>query len=116
MLKLIIKRSKWLRGETEEDSQLLSPNTGKMCCLGFLARQCGYTAKDIKGILTPEDVANTSKFIPRLIKVNEGVFNNTKLCNTFMDINDASEITDYQREKRLIKWFKHLKVDASFVD
>lgn len=117
MLKLIIERSKWLRGGNGEDSLLRSPESGKMCCLGFLALQCGYSTKDINGIATPESIGKKSKFIPGLVEYNHyNTLGNTNLCNKLMYINDAYRITESQREKRLTTWFKYLEVDVSFVD
>lgn len=112
---LVIDRTKWLRGG-KEDSLLLSADSGKMCCLGFLARQCGYSAKDIRGFATPSSMGKTSKLIPGLVKTEWGGVHNTPLCYRLIDINDNLKLSDSQREKRLTRWFKHLKVDVSFVD
>jgi hypothetical protein len=45
MKKLVIDRSRWLRGETEG---VLLNDDGRMCCLGFEALRIGLTAREIR--------------------------------------------------------------------
>lgn len=57
MLKVVIKKRSWLRGDNN-DSQLYRTRDRKMCCIGFLARTLGCKVSDIKGRGTLNDVPN----------------------------------------------------------
>ena len=50
-MKLIIDRQNWIRGG--RDSLLRRGSDNKMCCLGFLAKACGFSDNDITGVPTP---------------------------------------------------------------
>lgn len=63
--KIIIDRSKWGTGYLLRRDLLalgpgeLDPDEGKMCCLGFLARACGATDDEIRGMPMPNrELAN----------------------------------------------------------
>ena len=55
MQKLVIDRTRWLRGEGPEESALLRPTDNKMCCLGFDALRRGLTSDEIKGVEAPKN-------------------------------------------------------------
>ena len=46
-----VNRRSWLRGTGEG---MLLDDQNKKCCLGFYARECGLSAKDIRGLEAPE--------------------------------------------------------------
>lgn len=48
MEKLIIDRSKWNTGYRLENESFLLSSNGNMCCLGFLARQCGASDSQMR--------------------------------------------------------------------
>lgn len=110
MLKLVIKRSKWLRGDDSE-SYLLRESDNKMCCLGFLARKCGLAPKEIRGHMTPEDTYST-KFPTSIVDKSTA---NTRTCGTLMTINDDPDLTDAERERKLTALFKRIKIGVRFV-
>ena len=56
MRKLVIDRRLWARGGRNGGNKLLDSQTKTMCCLGFHALACGYTAEDIADRRTPEEV------------------------------------------------------------
>lgn len=112
MLKLVIKRSKWLRGEGGDCSYLLRKSDKKMCCLGFLALACGYTRKNISGYAEPTCLVD-NKFPLGLID-EKG--RSTPKCNSLMDINDSETFTDSVRELELKILFKKINVRVQFVD
>lgn len=62
--KLIIDRSKWLRGEGETASKLLRERDGKMCCLGFYLLSCGLEPDMIQGRGTPGAVYKYRELYP----------------------------------------------------
>ena len=57
-MNLTIERDKWVRGGTNEKSELLN-SRGNMCCLGFYCRTLGFKAKTILDLATPGEVANS---------------------------------------------------------
>lgn len=75
-MKFIVNRNRWYRGK--KDSCLLNTD-GKMCCLGFLAKQCGYSDEDIFKHWYPESVKDNSKFpnsvlgkdVVEIVKIND---------------------------------------------
>ena len=108
---LVIKRSKWARGMTDESAlRVTKPNevegvmrpSGTMCCLGFLARECGATTKQINGKLVPSDVPNVAW--PAGLVTKKG--GHTKLCDKIVEVNDSVgiDVAD-DREKKLTKLF-----------
>jgi hypothetical protein len=60
-MKLVIDRSKWLRAEGADESRLLRPNDGKMCCLGFFGLACGLEEDDLADMSVPGDVSSLAK-------------------------------------------------------
>jgi hypothetical protein len=118
MKKLVINRKKWLRGP-DRDSMLLDDH-GRMCCLGFAARQlCGAKPKDIRGHSSPAskpDVFETD--LAWLIKKSRGLpIQDSTVGNHLMSINDQSEgITDAKRERRIAAIFKKKGVRVTFVN
>lgn len=53
MLKVIVSRRTWLRGEGWQSSYLFRRADQKMCCLGFACLASGLTSSDIAGITMP---------------------------------------------------------------
>ena len=105
MIKVVVDRKKWYRGE-REDSMLLLTN-GKMCCIGFLARVLKYKPKDIRDIATLEGTAQTT-IQEQFIGANEG-----NLGRAY-EINDDSTISDSVREKELKQIGKKMGVRFIF--
>jgi hypothetical protein len=56
--KFVVKRNKWLRGNTD-DSTLLD-SRGRMCCLGFYSRACGLPKKMIADESAPANAVNNN--------------------------------------------------------
>lgn len=109
---LTIVRSKWLHNEPYTDSRLHRSSDGKMCCLGFYSLACGNTVEEISNLSDPVEVdewkgANTKEYI----KVYGGLMATNDSANW-----DYEEITDEQREERIIELFKNLGVNVTFID
>lgn len=127
-MKLVIDRSKWLRGEGSSNSKLLRESDGKMCCLGFYAKQCGYTDEEILQRAAPGDVARTKgvrqgfeplissgtgcqceecRNTPRLV--------NSSLCSELMNVNDDETVLDAERERFIAGVLEWIGVEVEFV-
>jgi hypothetical protein len=114
-LKLIIDRTKWLRGDPTAP-RLLQPDTGKMCCLGFFALSCGYTAADIIDRTTPESLTDMNRRWPKwVLEEHEGqAFDSDEVC-ALINRNDATRITGAKREKEIAAIFAKHGVEVEFV-
>jgi hypothetical protein len=55
MYRVEISRAQWGRG-TRTGSALRRTDNGKMCCLGFIAKQAGFTDAQISGIGYPHNL------------------------------------------------------------
>ena len=112
MMKLTIDRSRWLRGETAEKSYLCRPRDKKMCCLGFLALQCGYTLEDITDSETPLLANGNNKFPDSIVEGDE----HTEVCCALMRINDDGKLKEYERESKLKTLFKQADILVEFIN
>jgi hypothetical protein len=127
-MKLIIDRSKWLRGEGSAKSKLLRASDGKMCCLGQFGLACGFTPDDLVDIASPDDSNGLGKtwkdkgnasFLFRNDGGNSLYVNRTDVCCTLMEKNDdyASDYyTEAERESRIAAIFAANGVTVTFID
>ena len=121
--KIRIKRSKWLRGDPSDhfkDDQksyittYMCDRDGRMCCLGFAANQIsGIAKKEMVELSEPADVYIRQSFLTNTI---DGVAFNSRLAVLAIEINDAQNITEEQRETELTKLFKKNGIELEFVD
>jgi hypothetical protein len=133
LLNLVIDRAKWERGQG--NGALL--RDGKMCCLGFLARECGLGAKTISGVGVPSDFSRydggTDTTIPRKVRRHQEIWNAvlgkikprlpftdarakaTDVEDVLVMINDEAAMTDARRERFLTKEFAKIGVKVTFV-
>lgn len=112
-----IKRSKWLRGASE--AFLRNPDTGKMCCLGFLARKVGLSTRQINDKREPEDLTQCITGLTKILNdfVSEVPFlENTNICVDLMSTNDDTTIDDKIREKQIKDLGKGIGVTFKFVE
>lgn len=122
MKQLIIDRSKWRTGgiaydETHGDTSLLNEK-GNMCCLGFYCLQIGEISKnEILEIALPEDLNNVNVYDDAMLHlVNQDNLRNTLFTTKAIDINDAEELTNEEREKNIQEHFKQIDVDVVFIN
>lgn len=119
-MKLRINRKRWLRGEKDsghgDNSYLLRTQDKKMCCLGFLARAVGYTAKEIADQLVPAylEPKNSKRYtrsiLPLVVRGKSSAF-----CNKITALNDQGPAESKKREDRIKSIFKkHLDVEVIF--
>jgi hypothetical protein len=96
-MKIRVSRRRWLRG----GEGVLLNSSGKMCCLGFGARQCGVKAKDIRGRTMPAIIpvaARTQALCDSPLLAGDY---NSALANAASTINDDDAISDKERETKL---------------
>lgn len=115
MKKFTIRRSKWRRGgiqyNNDKGQTFLLNNQGYMCCLGFATNQiCRIPKKDLL-----EQGAPTCVFENKSTFTDEGGCNND-LTKRAIRINDACNISDKVREKRLTALFKKHDIKVTFKD
>lgn len=113
-MKLTIDRKEWSRGDN--DSALLKVSDGKRCCLGFLAKECGYSDSDMLGTCTPASLVygrgKDNLFPGGLVKE----LRDSHVTNALMRINDRSDLKDEEdREMRLAVLFKEIGIEVEFV-
>lgn len=116
MIKLTIERSKWLRGGGD-DAFLLNLD-GKMCCLGFLGKVCGYEDSAIRLYTSPATLSNPELF-PQAFNpcLNDRflINVNTKLVDELIDVNDSESISEQERENRITELMLSGGVEVIFV-
>lgn len=101
----VVKRSQWLRGTGEG---FLRNTSGMQCCLGFVGRQCGIKAKDMRSVEMPYNLLDgLSAKYPTLSKGS---------WDEFAKVNDAQDVTDRVREKDLKALAKKRGFRFKFVD
>lgn len=113
MQKLIIDRSKWLRGDEKGTSYLLRSSDNKMCCLGFLCIALGAKEEDIRQVEMPDQMDRSIK-IPDYL--NHPFRTIGKFPRSAADLNDDRSIYDKERERKLIALFAEQNIQLEFVD
>jgi hypothetical protein len=123
MKKLIIDRSRWLRGvKPHEESRLLLPGDGKMCCLGFYALECGFTEQQIHDMGSPadtldENVASRNDWPSWVFSEDDGgdVHESVNIRH-LMSVNDDHTLSEEIREAEIASTFAEEGIDVIFVD
>lgn len=110
--KLVIDRSKWLRGEGGALSVLHRAADGKMCCLGFYGQACGVTVEEMGDLTSPSRLAN-GNWPAWLVDKIEG---NSNVCIELMSVNDRQGTDSAIRESHITEVFHNNGVDVTFVD
>lgn len=145
MSKLVIDRTKWFRGDSRLSKLIVPEADNKMCCLGFYAKECGYTDDEILGFAEPgqliraknslenwqyEPIENYAcKFDKRLLDVRwwdkenadgtparQYFLASSDLCHSLMHYNDSIHMPDKQREEKLTELFKQIDVEVEFIN
>lgn len=106
----VVRRSKWLRGLSSRETWLLD-DAGRMCCLGFVAEQCGVATSALLHVDAPVCVtpSESRKLEPALLKsCGDGDSRHTALTCDAIGINDDPSLSDPRREAKLAALFaKH---------
>jgi hypothetical protein len=111
--KLVIDRSRWLRGGRGCVFSLLMQPDQKMCCLGFYGLLRGLHSEDMLGVATPNSVNGSRDKWPKWLIRDR---NNSSACQLVINANDNPSITDAEREQRLKEAFARHDVEVEFVD
>lgn len=114
-MKLVIDRKKWGRGEL---FGMLLNDAGKMCCLGFLGLACGLPENVIRDVAMPANVfgksakRNNDKWAKMINR--GGGDDSTRLAKSLAVINDNTNTSDKQKERKITQKFKTIGVDVKF--
>jgi hypothetical protein len=111
--KLVIDRAKWLRGK--DDSYLLRPTDGKMCCLGFYAESCGFSLDDLSGKTYPSALVTDSQIPEAMRWLVTDEYEDTTTCMSLARINDDAGLNEPIREKRVAEEFAINGIEVEFV-
>jgi len=107
---------------------MLLNNSGKMCCLGFLAIKEGLAKEDIENILNPSGISKSiikrTKYLRQLVVKSNLKHRPTDLCYALMSANDNpgflpvaghSELDGLSKEAALKVLFKKIDVAVKFI-
>lgn len=113
-----INRKKWLRGAGVDldgafvPNYLWCPDRQAGCCLGHAIHQTAKCSwKDLAGKSIPESYYRKNSFLTDLR--TDGTANNW-FADDAMSINDAADISEEKREKRLIEIFAENHIELEF--
>ena len=135
LLKVVVTRSNWLRGEGPRASCLLRPSDGRMCCLGFVAIARGLTHEELsrvdessgmmnKTVSTPAEVKRLlgKDILPGLTVLHKNLtetqvyWGNSDVATDLMTDNDNEDMSDERREGLLRLNGLRAGIDFEFVD
>lgn len=103
--KFIVYREDWHRGKGAHGSKLIREEDDKLCCLGFLALQCGMPAHKILGKGFFSEVSEIAAIPEKVVKNQYDIGK----------LNDKESLDD--REEQLTKFFKDFcYIDVEFMD
>lgn len=73
--RVVVDRSKWLRGEGSYKSRLLRPADGRMCCMGSAALAKGLSKDEIRDVQSVEKWPGLfPNHYARLYTLNDSIF------------------------------------------
>ncbi len=114
-----VKRSEWYRGWVSESALLVVPDKRaedepdkKRCCLGFFANACGISDEQI---LDRQEPAGVPKVVSDFANQDWNNLDST-LSGDMMSVNDDENLSDKDREERLIVLFGRAGHEIVFVD
>jgi len=107
MINVVVDRNMWYRGKGMAESRLLRPD-GQKCCIGFLGIELGACEGDLLDIdiLDDVEVKATKEFRDK---------HNGGLTEAYV-VNDDRDITEAEREAKLIIIGQHMNVNFSFIN
>lgn len=115
-MKLVIDRSKWLRGEGWEQSALLRRSDEKMCCLGFLGEACGVSRISMLGKGSPRRLDKEEKALyPTALIVDYNTENGLSPMGELMMINDDPNLSEETRESLIIDRMSTFDIEVEFI-
>lgn len=122
MEKLVINRSRWLRGEGYLKSRLYRESDGKMCCVGFYCEHVTGQPPPMESRVVDGVMAVPAWMRPKIGLRKYSSWGPPHLNSeenveyALYTINDAENIDDETREAWLIEGFKLGGIEVTFVD
>jgi len=107
LVDVVVKRSKWFRGQGANESYLLGTD-GLMCCMGFAALAQGVPKERI---LNYQTFYQTGE-----LRTPAGNASNNRVLNSLYVTNDSERITDEERETEITRLGLKEGYNFSFVD
>lgn len=101
------------------ESSLLSKANGRMCCLGFACKAAGVDAKGLLEVGMPDDLKHASR--KKVYQAFPWLFDsvstdlNSDTASKLASVNDADDLTNTQRKRKVIALFKANGVKVKFV-
>jgi hypothetical protein len=132
VLKVVVDRTKWLRGQGGVVSYLLAPPPsqvaipphleGKMCCLGFACKVLDYTDDDIRGFKTlgdphdvePEHLRGAAGRLAARVGMKSHLIDSA--LSSLYATNDSRELKDAAREAELIRLGAKINIEFTFIN
>lgn len=114
---LVIDRSIWLHGEGVEDSMLLRPSDGKMCCIGiYLHTVCGVPKEELREVRMPgAAVPVEAQWLHNVVEGGYVVTAN-KVGTELAEVNDWGTIDQTWRERKVTALFRDFGgIDVTFI-
>ena len=122
MKRFVINRATWANANTTNESMLLNPKTGLMCCLGQICHQAKTPKKELAFKYEPSEIGIRVNYLDDLLKGNKefawpsvAPFVRHWFADVAMNINDNEMLTPRERERELKNLFKDKGIELSFV-
>lgn len=115
-MKFTVYRDSWARGD--KAGPLYSSVTKRMCCLGFLGKECGYYTNDMDCFSYPKSLVNIGNIVykwPSGIVSDKSNIEKKLVIDIIID-NDNPNLLDHEREYSLSKLFSEAGIDVEFKD
>lgn len=112
--KIVVDRERWLTPDVEEESYLCSPDSGRMCCLGFACEQAGVSESYMEGRKMPPDLFYDGFKVEQLVTVDGR--NSSEFARLAADINDDINISNEEREEQLKRLFSRYGYELVFIN
>ena len=112
IMKLIIDRDIWLRGEGSGWSYLLREEDSKMCCLGIYLKECGVPSEKLLYMTSPYQLV-------KIIPPEAGWLLGSSSIDTcsLMELNDEKKIEkEDEREEKIAYIFAKHNIEVEFVN
>lgn len=103
MEKLVIDRTKWLRGT---GNGWLLNNEGRMCCLGFECLRHGVVPQKIDSVNMPNSIRDSR--LPVWLMGTD--------ADLAANVNDNMNIDDLERESQIKDIFARHEIEVEFVN
>jgi hypothetical protein len=104
-----VNRPTWFRGAGPQESRLLisqqhmKKSVGKSCCLGHIGLQCGIDPKNMEDIGLPSGITGElpKDYDQWFVRHEDGTNCASRLAQDMADVNDATYMTEEEREQKL---------------